>query len=305
MSQILEISTDNKYISVEDGFVIIKEDNNIIGKVVVDNLNSIIITGQKVIYSNNFLVALSENDIPLVICNKKYMPVSILFPIETAYKQAKILDSQLQAKETTKNNLWKKIVQHKLTNQARILEFLDKNYGFLYQLSKEVLSGDTTNKEGEAARGYWKELFGDNFIRDRNLEGINSLLNYGYIILRSATARYIAASGLHPTFAIHHSNQYNSFRLADDLMEVFRPLVDLKVYRLLKENNLELTPNIKRELILILHNNIGGHLGKTEILYCIRDFVISLSKFYQNERDDLEFPKILKENLKEIYERIE
>lgn len=54
----------------------------------------------------------------------------------------------------------------------------------------------------------------------------------GYALLRSAMARALMDSGLMPTLGIFHRSYFNSFPLADDIMEPYRPFVDRKVMEL-------------------------------------------------------------------------
>lgn len=115
-------------------------------------------------------------------------------------------------------------------------------------LARKVRSGDPDNVEAQAARRYWKLLFGDSFTRDRAAAGANSLLNYGYTVLRAVVSRAICASGLHPTLGIFHANRANAFALSDDLMEPYRPIVDDFVCRLIADGVDEVTQEAKRRL---------------------------------------------------------
>lgn len=293
IGQIVEISTDNKFLSVDRGCLSIKENGKEVGKVPFDLIQSLIISGHGISYSNNVLVKLSEQNSPIVICNQKYLPVAILLPIQGNYNQALVMDSQIKAKEPLKKQLWRDIVTNKLQQQAGALKILGKNYKIIEELSKNVKSGDITNKEAEGARKYFQILFGKEFKRDRELNGINSLLNYGYIILRSATARAIVASGLYPTLGLHHKNQYNPFRLADDLMEPFRPFVDLLVYNLLQKNQLELNKETKLIISNILSENIQAKSGCTELNFCIQTLATSLAQIFLGNRKKLELPYII------------
>ncbi|MDR3289902.1 MAG: type II CRISPR-associated endonuclease Cas1 [Rickettsiales bacterium] len=287
-NQIVEISK-NKYLSLQDGFFVVSEDNKPIGKFVIDNLDVIIISGYNVIYSNTLLVRLAENNIPVVLCDEKYIPIAILTPMATNHEQAKIFELQIQMKQTTKNLLWQKITKHKLLMQAEVLKTLNKEYLMLVECSKRVLSGDTTNKEAEGARKYWKTLFGNDFRRDTEMDGINALLNYGYAVLRSIVARCIVGSGLHCALGLFHKHPYNAYRLADDLMEPFRPILDLKVYNLWMMGRTELDVETKKELIGVFEENVRGSLGLTEYRFCIQNFVSSLAQFLLGNRNDLEF----------------
>jgi CRISPR-associated protein Cas1 len=171
---------------------------------------------------------------------------------ETNLLQGEILQSQISAKEPLKKSLWKQTVESKIKNQAALLNKLGKNGNKLRPYYNNVKSGDIDNREGIAARLYFQELFGKNFVRDRFDSGINSLLNYGYTIIRSASARAIMSAGLFPAFGIFHHNRSNAFPLADDLMEPYRPFVDEIVFGLTKDNTLELNRITKEELIRVL-----------------------------------------------------
>ncbi len=170
-------------------------------------------------------------------------------------------------------------------NQAAILSFFNNDEEkHLKELAKKVSSGDKENLEAQAARKYWQRLFGKDFRRNFNLQGTNSLLNYGYAVLRATTARAIFASGLHPAIGIHHSNQENAFCLVDDLMEPFRPLVDFVVKKLVDQNGeiKELTPELKKSLTKILNLDLATSAGTTPINNCLirlcQSFVNSLEK---------------------------
>ena len=264
-----------------------------VGRIALDTIEAVIVYAHGITYSNNVLVKLAEQKSPLVICDSSFLPTSILIPIDSNYSQASIMDAQIEATEPTKKRLWQQIVKVKLLQQASVLKFLGRPYKFLEELAKNVKSGDSENKEGEGARKYFLVLFGKDFIRDRNAEGVNLLLNYGYIILRSAVARSIVASGLHPTLGLHHKNQYNPFRLADDLMEPFRPLVDMIVYKMAEVDKLELNKENKVKLVDILSKNMPALIGYTETDFCIQTLSTSLAQVFLGKRNDLELPSIM------------
>jgi CRISP-associated protein Cas1 len=301
IGRIVEISTDNKHLSIDRGFLIISEDKKEIGKIALDTIEAVIVYAHGITYSNNVLVKLAEQKSPLVICNSSFLPTSMLIPIDCNYSQASIMDAQIEATEPTKKRLWQQITKTKLLQQASVLEYLGKPYKCLQELAKNVKSGDTENREGEGARKYFPLLFGKDFIRDRDAKGINLLLNYGYTILRSSTARAILAAGLHPTLGLHHKNQYNPFRLADDLIEPFRPLVDITVYKLIQDNKTELNKETKSALVNILSENMPALIGWTEVGFCIQALATSLAQIYLGKRNDLETPLIMeKEHWNEL-----
>lgn len=138
------------------------------------------------------------------------------------------------------------------TEERKQLPISDMGGDRLKPYYRNVKSGDTDNREGAAAKIYWTELFGHEFVRSREGVPPNNLLNYGYTILRAAVARSLMGSGLFPAFGIFHRNRYNAFPLADDLMEPYRPYVDALVYKLYTQGASQLTKEVKGELLRIL-----------------------------------------------------
>ena len=157
--------------------------------------------------------------------------------------------TQIEASEPLKKSLWKQIVELKIRNQARLLDKLGKDGDKLKPYYMNVKSGDTDNREGIAAKIYWNELFGPNFVRSHEGSDPNNLLNYGYTLLRAAVARSLMGSGLFPAFGIFHRNRYNAFPLADDIMEPYRPYVDEIVFDLQTKGETQLTKDVKSALL--------------------------------------------------------
>ncbi|MFI0376978.1 MAG: type II CRISPR-associated endonuclease Cas1, partial [Candidatus Thiodiazotropha sp.] len=146
------------------------------------------------------------------------------------------------------------------------------------------------NVEAQGARRYWHLLFGGDFRRDRNGGDHNRLLNYGYTILRSAVARSVIAAGLHPSLGLHHHNSYNAMRLVDDLMEPFRPLVDLRVHALVQAERLDLDPDGKGKLAHLLFHDLETDAGTTPVISCLHRLAVSLAQHYLGERRSLDLP---------------
>jgi CRISPR-associated protein Cas1 len=157
-------------------------------------------------------------------------------------------------------------------------------------LVAKVRSGDPENIEAQGARRYWGLLFGEDFRRDQQAGGLNGMLNYGYTILRAATARATVAAGLHPTLGVFHKNEGNAMRLVDDLMEPFRPLMDLRVWQFQKAGHRELTPDIKRGLVRVLYDDMQSSIGATPVMSCIQRLAVSLAQVYLGERLSLDLP---------------
>ena len=230
-----------------------KDDPNNKQTIPIEDIGVILIDHQQVSITIPLMNALVEGNVQVVVCNDHGMPSAMLQSFEGNNLQGEILRNQIGVGEVLKKQIWKQIVEAKIKNQSVLLNKVGRNGSILKPYYQNVKSGDTDNREGIAARIYFSELFGELFVRDRSLSGINLLLNYGYTILRAATARSLVSSGLLPAIGIFHHNRSNAFPLADDIMEPYRPYVDEIVYDLAMQGRLELTKNNKADLIKVLY----------------------------------------------------
>lgn len=221
-------------------------------RVSVEDLGVVLIENPSVSISVPALNALSSNNCAVVFCDSRHMPCSMLMNLDSNSVQGETYRQQMDATVPLKKNLWKQIVERKIQNQSRLLSVLGFDGDVLKPYFKNVKSGDSDNREGVAAKLYWDELFGKEFVRSRFGEGVNPLLNYGYSILRAGMARAIMGSGLFPALGLFHKNRYNAFPLADDLMEPYRPFVDRIVFRLCEEGKTVLDPETKQVLLRVL-----------------------------------------------------
>jgi CRISPR-associated protein Cas1 len=186
--------------------------------------------------------------------------------------------------------MWAAIVRSKLEQQAAALEAAGAPTAPLAALASKVKSGDPENLEAQGARRYWTLLFGPEFRRDQNAPGTNALLNYGYTVLRAATARAVIAAGLHPSIGLHHSHDNNAMRLVDDVMEPFRPVIDLKVWQLKRNNEDYVNPDTKRALVRTLYDDMQSDSGATPVMVCMQKLATSLAQVYIGQRDKLDLP---------------
>jgi len=295
---IVEISNDNYKLSLSRGFLVVEYPESPINNIDLDQMCSLILSAQKVSITKNILIELAKRGIITVLCDKNYIPSAIVTPVITNSAQVERLSLQIEASIPLKKNLWKTIVSRKIYSQ---LEVLRKNKLLSFEieskmksLAQNVSSGDTNNYEAQAAQLYWKQLFGSEFKRDRNLSGINELLNYGYMILRAATARSIIGTGLQPSLGIHHKNIKNQFCLVDDIMEVFRPSVDFVVYDLVKNHRqIYLNKITKLELSKIISLDFETNKGASPLSNCLTKLAVSVYKSYENKSPQLDLPKTL------------
>ena len=200
------------------------------------------------------LQELAEHNVSVIVCNYQHLPASMFFHLDTHYIQQERFQNQVEASEPLKKRLWQQTIKAKIWNQALMLDKAGKDGGALKNMARQVLSGDSDQRESKAARVYWSRLFDFPFKREREGDWPNSLLNYGYSLIRAMMARSLAASGLLPLIGIHHHNRYNAYCLADDIMEPYRPFVDQLVLQVIDSypNANEINREIKQRMLSVL-----------------------------------------------------
>lgn len=286
---IIEITETKRHLCVNRGFLVVMEKEKELAKIPVDSVGVVLANSHGLTMTNNFLVKLAQNNIPLVVCGKNHQPESVMWPVSGNYRHSACTDAQIE-KAGINKRVWKDIVINKIKCQRAVLNNLGDKNEQMKTLETTVKSGDPENNEAQAARIYWTKLFGKDFRRDRDEEGINFLLNYGYTILRSLTSRAVMSYGLNPVLGVHHRNKLNPFRLVDDIMEPFRPMVDQLVYTISKNYGVEVDKRSKRilagvHLLPLLSGGVQSTLGNS-----VGNLCSSLAKLYLGETENLVFP---------------
>lgn len=292
---IIEISNDNRELSVRRGFLCIKEHGVIMAEIPLDSICAIMTTGHAIVYTQSLLTALCDNGIPLIIIGANYNPVGIMTPLVGHNKQMAVQQAQINTSKPLEKQLWKTIVQEKIRNQSRVLDML-KMDNRIKHLPASVLSGDTSNIEGIAARMYFPQLFGGAFLRSHTSPGINSFLNYGYAVLRGAVARMVVGSGLNPSYGIQHHNQLNPLCLVDDLMEPYRPIIDAIVYEMFDgcDNwDMELTPDAKRDIAGVLTREIKTRSGYSPLITVMQRDVWNFVNSLKEKKNKLDYENVI------------
>lgn len=261
---------NKSYLSYKHNLISIKI-NDYETTVCFDDIDTIIIENQQTTITSALLSQLTKADISVIFCDEKFMPSSILQGINKNSRTTKIQKSQIAMSKPKLNQIWKDIVISKVNNQANILKKLNKNSEYLNSLIPRIKSNDKENIEATAAAYYFKELFGKDFTR-KDDNSINATLNYGYSIFRSSICRYLIAYGLNPAFGIHHSSELNSFNLADDLIEPFRPIVDNYVVRNIKED-VHFDHKVKIDLVKLLDTTVLYDNKNVSISNCMKSIV--------------------------------
>lgn len=259
----------------------------------IEDIGFVVIENQQINITMPLLNALSDNNVAVVFCGENYMPNAMLMNLDSNKTQGERYRSQIDASEPLKKNLWKQIVECKIRNQAALLNKLGKDGEKLKPYYSNVKSGDSDNREGIAAKIYWNELMGDDFVRMREGSAPNNLLNYGYTLLRAAVARALMGSGLFPAFGLFHRNRYNAFPLADDIMEPYRPYVDEIVFRLYADGETELNKFVKGELVHLLYTDTHFSKVLRPLEIGLTMTSASLVKCYDGSQKKLNYPLLM------------
>lgn len=204
----------------------------------IDQIAYVILDHPQITLTQQLVAHLTAHNVATVFCDARHHPHGMVLPLDGHHIQTKRFRTQWAAKASLKKQLWKKTIQAKIRSQANLLTYIGAEEASkqLTQMIAKVRSGDNTHIEAHAARLYWPHLFGEDFVRERKGAPPNHLLNYGYAILRAATARALVGHGLLPACSIQHHNRYNAYPLADDMMEPYRPFVDQAVRELYQDN---------------------------------------------------------------------
>lgn len=287
---VVEIASDGRHMAIYRGFLVISEKNEEIGRVPLDDIAAVVANAHGLTYSNNALVELSTRGIPVVLCGANHMPAAIVWPVDAHHVQTGRMNDQIAASLPLKKRLWAQLVRAKILAQAATLDSIGASSTGFFLLSRKVRSGDPDNVEADAARRYWPLLLGAEFRRDKDGDGVNGMLNYGYAVLRAGIARAVMAAGLHPSFGLMHSNRSNPMVLVDDLMEPFRPVVDREVCRLVREGAREVNRDTKPALARVMVIDLPTAFGLSPLMVCAERLAQSLARAYAGDGDTLDLP---------------
>lgn len=261
----------------------------------IEDIGVVVMDHKQITVTSGLMEALLENNCAVITCDNRSMPTGLLLPLSGNTTQNERFRCQLDASVPLVKQLWQQTVKMKIENQAAVLKHCTGvEVRCMKVWASDVKSGDSDNLEGRAAAYYWKNLFGDkDFTRGREGEPPNNLLNYGYAILRAVVARSLVASGLLPTFGIHHHNRYNAYCLADDIMEPYRPYVDEVVHGIVMSgvDITELSKDLKAKLLLIPQIDvvIGGK--RSPLMVAVGQTTASLYKCFSGELRRIVYPE--------------
>lgn len=260
----------------------------------MEDISSVVLETPQINITSKTISLMAENKVIMYSCNEKHLPNGIFIPFACHSRELKVIKQQLKCSESFNKRCWQRIIIQKILNQAKVLKLSDKAImgEYLENLSKNVNSGDTSNKEAIAAKGYFVSLFGDKFSREYE-DIYNIALNYGYAILRGAIARAIVSYGYIPSVGIHHKSELNNYNLADDFIEPFRPIVDLWVKTNIDEKT-EFNKYIRAELVNLLNVDVKIQGKKQSVTNAINIMIGSYTTaINQNDYKKIQLPEII------------
>lgn len=260
----------------------------------IEDIGFIVFEHPQITFTQSVMQLLAENNTAVIFCDQKFHPSSMLFHLDTHYVQTEKFKHQINASVPLKKQLWQQTIKQKIKNQAMVLGLLGHSTEALLYKARQVSSGDSTNEEAKAARTYWTTALGKKFKRERYGDSPNPALNYGYAILRAATARALSGSGLLNTLGIHHRNKYNSFCLADDIMEPYRPYVDQIVFAMYNSgmNCMELGQPEKNQLLTILTEDVSINGQTSPLMVALSKTTASLAQCFDGSSRKIIYPQL-------------
>ena len=259
-----------------------------------EDIAVIVLNHREITLTHPVLSACGEYGISLFATGDTHHPSGVFLPYLSHSRATRWLRLQLDLPRPVAKQTWASIVRRKISNQATVLRMTGRDGAErLDSYVRRVRSGDPDNLEGQAAFFYFTQLFGKGFQRDQ-ARFTNAALDYGYAVLRGAIARGLVAHGLMPSIGLFHASEQNAFNLADDVIEPFRPLVDLFVYRMIPQPDDELHPEDKAALVSLLNVDMGMPRGRMSVLSAIEQMVESLARIYDGGDDSLiELPVVI------------
>ncbi len=262
----------------------------------IEDIGMLVLEHQQITLTHYLLDKLLANNASVITCNETHHPTGMMLPLEGNTLQSERFRAQIEATEPLKKQLWQQTVKAKISNQAAVFKKWNLPNKQLINLSLSVKSGDANNNEAVAAAYYWQNLLPPawNFFRKREGPPPNNLLNYGYAIIRAGMARALVGAGLLPTLGIFHRNRYNAYCLADDMMEPYRPFVDVIVRSIIDHTSVveTLTQEIKVQLLKLPTVDVLLDDGTSPLMIAMQRTATSLAKCYAGEQRRLLYPEI-------------
>lgn len=270
------------------GYLIVRDVDSSV-KIHIDEISLLILENTAISLTASLLNELVNKKVKVIFCDEKRNPKAEITPYYGAHDSSLKIKNQIDWDISLKQELWTFIVAQKISNQAKVLHYFGlPQCEMLYSYIDEIKFYDSTNREGHAAKVYFNALFGKDFTRDKDCS-INAALNYGYSVILSCFNREIVCSGYLTQLGIFHDNMFNQYNLSCDLMEPFRPLVDIAVKTLSPQ---KFSKNEKIEILKILSCSVIMETQKQTLLNAIRLYCKSVFRaFEEKDLKKIMFPE--------------
>ena len=288
IKQVIEVSHPSR-ISAKDRQLVIEQTERVV-RTPIEDLGVLLLAHPQITVTQFALAQCQGYGIVVVVCNESYLPTGFLLPLLGGSLHAETLRIQVAASKAVTGEVWRQIIKAKISSQAQLLAVLGKPSSHLEQMVGRVMPDDKHNLEAQAAQHYWPILMGDGFHR-QNTSSLNSILNYGYAVVRAAIARAVVGSGLHPAWGVFHHNRSDNFALVDDLLEPLRVGVDYLAWGCRNRSDVDLTPELKKSILSLLSAQIliGGQA--LPLWVALQRYVASLKAMLSGETKQLEIPR--------------
>lgn len=292
----IEFSTPGTRLSVAHRQLVVERPEQEKATLPIEDLGVVIVDDRRASYTQSVFVELLSAGATVMVTGPDHLPAGMMLPLDAHHVQTERHRAQVEASEPVRKQIWKALIAAKLNQQGLVLERFAGGDGGLRAMARRVRSGDPDNLEAQGAQRYWPILFGKEFRRNRDAPDLNVLLNYGYAVIRAATARAVVAAGLIPSLGVFHKNRSNPFCLADDLFEPYRPLVDWRVRLIADElgSGAELANREVKASLLSLFNEtvlVGGR--RSPLLLALHASAASLCRALTGEDRKLVLPESL------------
>lgn len=268
-------------------------------RVPFEDIAVIVLNHREITLTHPVLSACADYGIGLYSTGDNHQPNGVFVPFLPHSRATRMQRLQLDLDRPTAKRAWARIVQTKIGNQARCMELLAvAGADRLASYARRVRSGDGGNMEAQASAFYFPQVFGRSFHRSQN-SWTNAALDYGYAVMRGACARALVAHGMLPSVGLFHSSEQNAFNLADDLIEPYRPVVDLHVAQQRRsietaDDQAPLQPADKAALVGLLNVDVAMPRGQMSVLASIEQAAESLARLFDGGSEQvLELPRLI------------
>ena len=265
----------------------------------IEDLGLLMVENRQVTLTAGLMAALAAANCAVAVCDDRMMPTGLMLPLSANTLTTERMRSQAGASLPLKKQMWLQTVRAKILNQSKVLNHATADsHACMEKWADEVRSGDVGNLEGRAAAYYWRNIFTgrvSDFLRDPDGEWPNAMLNYGYAVVRAVVARSLVGSGLSPTLGIFHRNKYNAYCLADDVMEPYRPVVDMLVLRLMGRDDCKegLSAAAKRELLMLPQADVVMEGRKSPLMNAVAVTAASVAACFCGESRKILYPDVI------------